>query len=128
MRPLTPPPEYEFVDGPSVEDTEALCAWLQTHDGDRRQLRLPVSMEDLGVAVENFLVGCVAIDVDDTALGVSLADRVHAKSEGQTRCKLWLEGYWSSGTLHLRRVGERVDDEAVHAKIQADEPEANSRA
>jgi hypothetical protein len=126
MRPLTPYPELDFVDGPPVGDDDALANWLAAHDGDRRQLRLPVSMDNLGIAVANFVVGHIAIHVDDTALGVSLADRVRAKSEGQARLQLWLEGYWSAGTLHLRRVGDRVGEETVRAAIEADKPEGEA--
>lgn len=38
MRPLAPHPVLEFVDGPAVDDTPSLTAWLDAHDGDGRQL------------------------------------------------------------------------------------------
>ena len=121
MRPLTPYPQLDFVNGPAVADTPALSAWLSEHDGDRRLLALPVSMDNLGIEVTNFAVGSISIAVSDSALGVSLADHVRAKSEPNTRCRLWLQGFWSEGTLHLRRVGDPVDGEVVRAAIEADQ-------
>jgi hypothetical protein len=108
MHPLTPYPVLVFVDGPAVTDTPSLVAWLATHDGGTRQLALPVS-----IGVASFEVGGIPIHVSDSALGVSLADHVRTKCKGQARCRLWLEGYWSANTLHLRRVGELVDDDEV---------------
>jgi hypothetical protein len=120
MRPLTPYPVLEFVDGPAVDDTPSLAGWLDAHDNDERQLRLPVSMDKLGIGVANFEVGGIAIHVSDSALGVALADHVRTKCTGQARCRLWLEGYWSANTLHLRRVGEPVGDDFVRVAIEAD--------
>jgi hypothetical protein len=125
MRPLTPPPELEFVDGPAIDDTDALREWLAAHDGERRQLRLPVSMDN-GLGVSNFAVGSVAIDVDDTALGISLADRARSRCGAQARCRLWLEGYWSGGCLSLRRVGDPVGEGNSHAAIEAEKSEGQA--
>jgi hypothetical protein len=120
MRPLTPYPVIEFVDGPAVDDTPSLSAWLAAHDNDERQLRLPVRMDNRCTRVENFEVGEIAIHVSDSALGVALVDHVRLECSGHARCRLWLEGYWAANTLHLRRVGEPVNDEAVCVGIEAD--------
>lgn len=127
MRPLTPSPELEFVDGPVIADADALREWLAAHDGDLRQLRLPVSMDN-GVGVSNFAVGSVAIDVDDTALGISLADRARSRCGTQARCRLWLEGYWSGSCLSLRRVGDPVSDEDLHAAIEVEKSEGHAHS
>lgn len=119
-RPLTPHPVLELVDGPAVADTPSLTTWLTAHDGDARQLVLPVSMDNLGTGVANFEVGGIEIHVSDSALGIALADHVRTKCPGQTRCRLWLQGFWAANTLHLRRVGEPVGDEAVCVSIEAD--------
>jgi hypothetical protein len=119
-RPLTPSPVLEFVDGPTVDDTPSLAAWLDAHDNHEHQLKLPVSMDNLGIGVANFEVGEIAIHVSDSALGVALVDHVRTKSMGQARCRLWLEGYWSANTLHLRRVGELVGDGSVCVAIEVD--------
>jgi hypothetical protein len=118
-RPLTPHPVLEFVDGPAVDDTPSLAAWLDAHDGDSRQLRLPVSMGNRVAGATSFEVGSIAIRVSDSALGVALADHVRTKCASQARCRLWLEGYWSANTLHLRRVGELVGDGSVRVAIEA---------
>lgn len=125
MRPLTPSPMLDFVDGPLVDDTAALTAWLAAHDDDARQLKLPVSMDNVVIGLANFAVGTISIRVSDSALGVSLADHVRTKCKGLARCRLWLEGYWSAQTLSLRRVGERVDDDGeIRVAIEADAGES----
>lgn len=123
-RPLTPYPVLEFVDGPAVDDTPSLAAWLAAHDGDPRQLKLPVSMEHGGTRLANFEVGGIEIHVSDSALGVSLADHVRRKCTGQPRCRLWLQGCWSANTLHLRRVGDPVGDGCPCVAIEAGQRDA----
>jgi hypothetical protein len=132
MHPLTPYPAHVYVDGPAVADTPSLVAWLATHDGDTRQLKLPVSMDNfhgrednLGIGVMSFEVGGIPIHVSDGALGVSLADHVRTKCKGRASCRLWLEGYWSANTLHLRRVGELVSDEAACVAVEAEHREGD---
>jgi hypothetical protein len=123
MHPLTPYPARVYVDGPELADKPSLVAWLAIHDGDTRQLKLPVSMDKLGIGVTSFEVGGIPIQVSDSALGVSLADHVRTKCKGRASCRLWLEGYWSANTLHLRRVGELVGDEVACVAIEAEHRE-----
>jgi hypothetical protein len=149
MHPLTPYPARVYVDGPELADKPSLVAWLATHDGDARQLKLPVDMDNqpmereasphggrrpstggfqgrednLGIGVTSFEVGGIPIQVSDSALGVSLADHVRTKCKGRASCRLWLEGYWSANTLHLRRVGELVGDEAACVAVEAEHRE-----
>jgi hypothetical protein len=124
MHPLTPYPARVYVDGPELADKPSVVAWLATHDGDTRQLKLPVSIDNLGIGVTSFEVGGIPIHVSDGALGVSLADHVRTKCKGQASCRLWLEGYWSANTLHLRRVGELVGDEAACVAVEAEHRES----
>jgi hypothetical protein len=126
MRPLTPYPVLDYIDGPHASDTPSLAAWLAAHDGDTHLIKLPVSMDKLGVGVGNFRVGTIAIEVSDSALGVSLADRVRSKCQGLATCRLWLEGYWSANELSLRNVGERIGEAQVCVAIEADKREGRA--
>jgi hypothetical protein len=119
-RNLTPTPLLDFIDGPSATDEPALRAWLKARESDKHELRLPVAMENSGTGLRNFKVGAVAIEVDDTALGISLHDRVRALCGDAERCSAWLEGYWAQGRLSLRKAGARVVESNPRAGREAD--------
>ncbi len=119
--PMTPQPELPWAFGPSTADVAALTQWLerQLAAADRPEtVRLPVLVE-LGVARSTVAGGRVltgskeelALSLDDTALGVSLADRARHACPGQDRCAMWLEGRWRSGRLQVTRAGGAVKDD-----------------
>lgn len=112
--------ELIFVDGPSAAEEPALRSWLRTHEGAARQLRLPVRLAKTAGSPREGRVGPVVIGVDDTALGVALADRVRAACGDAAECRLWLEGYWSGTRLDLRKVGPRVSESSPRVGVQAD--------
>lgn len=112
--------ELVFVDGPSAADTPALGSWLRSHEGTARQLRLPVRLPNAVGGQREGRVGTIVIAVSDTALGVSLADRVRSACRDATECQVWLEGYWSGTELELRRVGPEVGEPSPHVGLQVD--------
>lgn len=117
---MAPQPELPWAFGPSTADAAALTAWLarQLAVPDRPEtVRLPVLVE-LGVARSTVAGGRVlsgakealALSLDDTALGISLADRARQACPGQDRCALWLEGRWRAGRLQVTRAGGAVKE------------------
>lgn len=109
------PPTY--VRGPAVANSAELVSWLATQ---ARRVRLPVVIDPRS-PMQGY-VGPVSVELDDTALGVSLADRL--RSFGGTRCALWLEGRWvrahGSYILAIVNVGERIEsiETATHAESE----------
>lgn len=105
---LTAPPTLAFVHGPSTASAPALARWLsQQHD----TVRLPV-LVSLGVARSTVAGGQVLtgssepfpVALEDSALGISLADRARTACAGADQCALWLEGGWRPAGLFVTRV------------------------
>jgi hypothetical protein len=96
-------PERSFAHGPRLEEGCALRAWLS--DGELLEpealVRLPVrisrSPQGLGlgaaevVATSGALI--LALELDDAALGISLADRLRAALTAAPVAEVWLEGF-----------------------------------
>jgi hypothetical protein len=110
-RPKTPYLEKEKVAGPKVVPKEPLLAWLR-QAGDA-VIRFPVSVAPETSNVG--LLGELTVQLNDSALGMSLRDRLVTSCAGAPRCTVWLEGRWRDGTiqvLHFARVtqpGEVAD-------------------
>lgn len=91
-----------FVRGPSVMPADPLIAWLdrQTAADRPRLVRLPVilSRGQTGFAIRGARIGTTAdapeIYCNDAALGVGLDDRATHQCRGESRCAMWLDGYW----------------------------------
>jgi hypothetical protein len=107
-----------YVRGPAVANSAELVAWLATQ---ARRVRLPVVIDPRSPT--HGYVGPLAIELDDTALGISLADRV--RSLGGDRCALWLEGRWTRAqgsryVLAIVHVGERIAVVATATHAEAE--------
>lgn len=101
-RPMTPSPDVPFADGPAIDDQAALRAWLAAAKADRRRVRLPVVVVFDALGVQKAWIGnggdapadgAVLLKLDDTAMGVSLLDRLRQACPART-CAVWLEGTW----------------------------------
>ena len=109
MRPLTAYVEQAKEPGPKLAPEAALVAWLEGA-GDA-VLRLPLTIVDQGARL-----GSLAVEVDDTALGISLADRVRQACPGGRPCRVWVEGRWKHGTVQVLHFARAVGaDEAADA-------------
>lgn len=137
--------EPRFLRGPEVSPSGPLLGWIarqQESDGKPRVIRLPVSLALIrdGGAISSAHVGvadapdALALELDDSSLGISLRERVHEKCPDTQRCDLWLEGYWrgpsSGGRFRFTIVAVRraipleERSSATFAEVLiADEPE-----
>jgi hypothetical protein len=105
---LTAPEPITFVRGAAIGPE--LTAWLDQQQGI---VRLPVFFQLAGPRrIEAARVGTIALSLDDSGLGVSLADRTHQHCpKGSGTCTLWIEGRWKGGgTLWVRRVDRAVTE------------------
>jgi hypothetical protein len=119
QHPLTPEPERTFVDGPPIDPPDALLEWLETTASadPRPRIRLPVVVRfrdqhrlgldggHIGVSPAA-LPGVIGVTLDDSAMGISLLDRVRdaCPDSKETVCPVWLEGTWAGGPSHKMRV------------------------
>ena len=124
---MTAPAARTFVDGAPLSSAETLQAWLDGV-GDRI-VKLPILVDYDGISFSNARVALVALPLtlDDSSLGVGLADRVRvADNGGQGWAPIvgvWLEGRWKAGQLRVDRAdraGLPVElATATHALIEA---------
>ncbi len=110
VRTMQPTPVYSYAPGPELTPTDALRGWLdeQGAKDPAPMLRLPVVVElaqgaALGVTRAWIGVlpeppeGALLIKVDDTTMGVGLADRLDGLCAPEAKtCALWLDGMWGS--------------------------------
>lgn len=103
-------PKTKFVDGPFVNDLEALPT--------QGFVRVPLSVESDGVLKVESRIGRFRVArVDDCRLGISLMDHVgnQLRKRGGKVCCLWVEGDISCGkddevVLVLSKVDGAVED------------------
>ena len=111
----TPPPEIPmkptdtpsslWVAGPSIAPAQSLLAWLDGV-GAGKTITLPVValVTPLGVrdasigtdAMATLTEGTILLALDDSRLGVSLADRLREHCDDMGQCAVWIEGIWGS--------------------------------
>ena len=94
--------------GPSTASSPALGKWLeQQHDTVRLPVMVTLGTAGSTVAGAQVLTGSAEqfpLSLDDSALGISLADRARTACAGAAQCPLWIEGTWRSGGLFVTRV------------------------
>lgn len=91
-----------FVHGPRITPGGTLEPWLLATAAETppRLVQLPITIVG-GDAQSGFLGRApspevISVRLDDSALGVSLAERVRASCHDAASCTLWLEGYWQA--------------------------------
>lgn len=117
--PKTPEPPRSFTDGPPIEPPDQLLRWLETTASaePRPRIRLPVAVrfrDSSRIGLDGGHIGvtpavlpsAIQVALDDTAMGISLLDRVRAAcpDAAQTACVVWLEGTWAGGPEHRFQV------------------------
>jgi hypothetical protein len=121
-----------FARGAALTPQNKLVAWLdaQKLDGKPRLLRLPIvlSRGQLGFDISKAKVGAAAdaleIYVNDSMMGVGLADRAEDKCGDAATCAFHVEGYWRGkqvGGLQLDiNKAEPLTPEALAAATHAE--------
>lgn len=126
---LTTPPTLAFVHGPSTASAATLGRWLgRQHDTVRLPVLVTLGPARSTVAGGQVLTGskdAFPLALDDSALGISLADRARTACPEAEQCPLWLEGDWRNGGLFVTRVLHLVsaDERARPLYAQLEVPE-----
>ena len=112
---LAAPPTLAFVHGPSTASAETLRRWLeQQHDSVRLPVMVTLGTARSTVAAAQVLTGTkdsFPLTLDDSALGISLADRARTACPDADQCALWLEGTWRNAGLFVTRALHAVSAE-----------------
>jgi hypothetical protein len=118
----TPFDDTRWQDGPTLLPRADLLAALMEKNpsGKRRMWRLPVILEPTSGEVGAYRKAYIGVDagldpkdriflwLHDSALGVSLAERVRQYCPEQNICRLWVAGYWGPDMLTtLGNEGEK---------------------
>jgi hypothetical protein len=95
-----------FKQGPKTSDAKALLEWLGQQTG---QVKLPVTLVrgQVGFSSRGAKAGALGFRCEDTALGISLADRARQACGNSATCDLWLIGDWKAGAdpvLSVKKV------------------------
>lgn len=125
--PMTPEPKRTFADGPSLSEQEALRSWLAKQvdeQGKPKRVRLPVLVkrgsQPGGVEKKGF-VGDekgLALELDDSALGVSLADRYRQYCKEADACVLLLDGAMEKDRFRVLWVQAVTGPALVKAQVE----------
>ncbi len=110
---MTPFDDSNWKDGPAILPKAALLTALSTKNtgGNRRLWRLPIFIELTPDDDRAYRRAFISVDpampkesrielwLEDSALGVSLQDRVRQYCPNGGSCGLWVAGYWGSDML-----------------------------
>ncbi len=93
----TAPEPATWTDGPAIGAAADLVKWFEG-EGKDAVVRVPVTIQATPIGIEKSWIGTtdpLHIRVDDSALGVSLLDRVHQHCpDPEAVCTLWMDGHW----------------------------------
>ncbi len=93
-----------FVEGPSVAAPAALLSWFEG-EGAGKRVRVPVVVKPSPLGLSSGYIAAnaavpeaqgLSLQLDDSTLGVSLADRIRSDCEFDVPCLIWIEGQWGS--------------------------------
>lgn len=102
-----------------------LLAWLESSTG-AIQLPIEIHRATLGVQGGTVLGADLELQLDDTRMGIGLADQLASTCPDDGPCRVWLEGEWGATlpgpddtgpTLSVRRVVGAVEGEPRTARI-----------
>ncbi len=104
VTPTNPDASDRFVQGPPLAPRADLLAWLEG-DGEGALLQIPVVVHLSPLGIDSAHIGAqadaprddaVRLKLDDTALGISLAERLREHCSDGDPCIVWLEGQWGA--------------------------------
>ncbi|MBP9087670.1 MAG: hypothetical protein KBG15_16225 [Kofleriaceae bacterium] len=108
-----PAPALTVVAHPLLP-TAAALTWLQQAQAQGLTFRVPleVAVSPLGVGSGHlgFAADRIAVNINDTALGIGLADRARTWCGATaTTCAMWVWGQWQDGTLVVTKAEGAID-------------------
>lgn len=121
-----PYPKRTFARGPNLMPFDELITWLDAHTKDT--VRIPVTFTFDRISIQRARLGLATIQVNDSALGVSLVDRVNALCPGGGTCTVRIIGAWggmknSQASFNVHQVDGLMPDLASYAELEtASEP------
>lgn len=123
---MTPEPERTFADGPALEPSEALRTWLEAQKdamGRPRRVRLPVLVtmsSPLGIDKTGHVGTAkgLALELDDSSMGVPLADHVRRAAKETTSTVLLLDGLVDGKTFRVLWVQQLKGAAPTVAKVE----------
>jgi hypothetical protein len=96
-------PAPVFEKGAALSPKDELVAWLDGAklDGKPRLIRAPVVIGrgQVGFDISKAKLGELEISLDDSAMGVGLADRAEQKCGDAATCAFVVEGYWRGNNV-----------------------------
>jgi len=141
--PETPNPEpavkseTQFVEGPALSPSADLVAWFEGA-GAGKLVQIPVvvtpsplglSSGHIGVRPEPPGADAVPLNLVDTAMGVSLADKIRGDCPDGQACVIWVEGIWGANVpddpfappdqhpFSVRGYAGKVEGEPTHIRV-----------
>jgi hypothetical protein len=120
--------EPAYKQAMTINDQAALLKSLKQATAQKRLVKIPVVIQ----LADNVLRGWqsayigteadastpIQIRLDDTALGLSLADRLHQYCPDAQTCKLWLVGYWQDEMVHSDECSPGMKTRALSLSIR----------
>ncbi len=106
VKPLTAYVEKQKEKGPNLEPADALRTWLRSSNG--AVLRVPLTVTQDAPAGLAGRLGAMPVELDDSALGVSLVDRVRQACGAAVTCTVWVEARWSDDVLRVLHFARAV--------------------
>lgn len=129
MSMLTPAAPATFVRGAPLTPAAELLRWLEVQG--ERLVRIPVLLARgaVGWSTAEARIGsaddALTIFLDDTRLGIGLADRARHACGTAATCALWLAGRWAGerngcSTFEVFEVGPMISAAALPAVTHAE--------
>lgn len=108
----TPPLPTSTVAEQPLEPKAQALAWLAKAQANKAEFRAPVEVRVSALGVEGGSLGFgsdrIQVKLDDSRLGLGLADRARAFCGQAPTCAIWLWGNWQAGTLVINRVDKAI--------------------
>lgn len=115
LRPLQPYVEYPVVHGPATSGVAALVNWLEQHSDAVVRLPVLVARAVPGSTRGSRLITRsteeLPLQLDDSALGISLSDRARQACPEAVDCSMWLDGRWRGSSFFVTRARGAITEE-----------------
>ena len=120
-------PVDDFIPTVAVSPPEALLQWFQG-EGSGQRVRVPmvVTPSPLGVSTGYIAASAkvpeaegLSLHLDDSALGIALADRIRTDCPADVPCAVWVEGHFGPTVVSLEPPGSSTGDPRPTFSVRA---------